>query len=468
MAPLSSAPGTPEHPIRVAVIGAGPAGFYTAGELFKQDFACEVDMYNRFPTPYGLVREGVAPDHQSIKLVTRVFDRIGTNERFRFLGNVTVGRDISVEELRDFYHMVVYAVGAESDRRLGIPGEDLEGSHPATIFVGWYNGHPEYADLSFDLSHERVVVIGNGNVAVDVTRVLARPVEDLASTDMADHALAALRDSGVREVLMLGRRGPAQAKFTSAELKEFGELGGVDVRVDPAQLVLDAESRALVEAERRVRRNLEILGEFAAREPEGAGRTIELRFFASPVEILGDGRVEAVRIERNRLEPGPDGRMRAVGTGETEVLECGLVLRSIGYRGVALEGVPFDDRRGVIPNDAGRVIETPGGVPRPREYAVGWIKRGPTGIIGTNKPDAVETVQSMAADLPGLELEDVDPDPAAPVRLLERRGVPIVDFADWGRIDAAEVARGEVEGRPRCKFVRVEEMLRACEVEVES
>ena len=467
MAPLSSTAGNPPRPLRVAVIGAGPAGFYTAAELFKQEFACRVDMYNRLPTPYGLVREGVAPDHQSIKLVTRVFDRIGADERFRFLGNITVGRDISVDELRRFYHMIVYAVGAESDRRLGIPGEDLEGSHPATIFVGWYNGHPEYADLSFDLSHERVVVIGNGNVAVDVTRILARSVEELAMTDVADHALAALRGSGVREVLMLGRRGPAQAKFTSAELKEFGELEGVDVRVDPAQLELDAESRALVEAERRVRRNVEILQGFADGEADRDGRTIELRFFTSPVEILGDGRVEAVRVERNRLEPGPDGRMRAVGTGETEVIECGLVLRSIGYRGVPLPGVPFDEQRGVIPNVAGRVTETPGGPPRLREYAVGWIKRGPTGIIGTNKPDAVETVQSLIEDLPGLEAGEVDTDPGAPIRLLEERDVRVVDFDDWCRIDAAEVARGESEGRPRNKFVRVEEMLRACEVLVE-
>lgn len=467
MAPLTSTAGNPAHPLRVAVIGAGPAGFYTAAELFKQEFACRVDMYNRLPTPYGLVREGVAPDHQSIKLVTRVFDRIGADERFRFLGNVTVGRDISVDELLRFYHMIVYAVGAESDRKLGIPGEDLEGSHPATIFVGWYNGHPEYADLSFDLSHERVVVIGNGNVAVDVTRILARSVEELAVTDVADHALAALRGSGVREVLMLGRRGPAQAKFTSAELKEFGELDGVDVRVDPEHLELDAESRALVEADRRVRRNVEILEGFAAGEADRDGRTIELRFFTSPVEILGDGRVEAVRVERNRLEPGPDGRMRAVGTGETEVVECGLVLRSIGYRGVPLPGVPFDEQRGVVPNVAGRVTETPGGPPRPREYAVGWIKRGPTGIIGTNKPDAVETVQSMVEDLPGLEAGEVDADPGAPIRLLEERDVRVVDFDDWCRIDAAEVARGETEGRPRTKFVRVEEMLRACEILVE-
>lgn len=464
MAALSSTADSPASRLRVAVVGAGPAGFYTAGELFKQDFACAVDMYNRLPTPYGLVREGVAPDHQSIKAVTRVFDRIGADENFRFFGNVTVGRDISVEELRGSYHAIVYAVGAQSDRKLGVPGEELEGSDPATIFVGWYNGHPECADLTFDLSTQRAVVIGNGNVAVDVARILARDRDELAQTDIADHALAALRAGRIREVLMLGRRGPAQAKFTSAELKEFGELEGVDVRVDPAQLELDEESRALVEAERRVRRNIEILEEFAAREPRDCRCTIELRFFASVVEILGSGdEVEAVRIEENRLEPGESGRMRAVGTGETEVVECGLVLRSIGYRGEPLPGVPFDQRRGVIPNLAGRVTESPAGPVRSREYAVGWIKRGPTGIIGTNKRDAVETVQSMTEDVAALQSAEIDPDPDRPLRLLRERGNQVVTLDDWSRIDAAEVARGESEGRPRNKFVRVEEMLALCE-----
>jgi ferredoxin--NADP+ reductase len=471
VAPLTSTAGNPAHPLRVAVIGAGPAGFYTAAELFKQEFACRVDMYNRLPTPYGLVREGVAPDHQSIKLVTRVFDRIGADERFRFLGNVTVGRDISVDELLRFYHMIVYAVGAESDRKLGIPGEDLEGSHPATIFVGWYNGHPEYADLSFDLSHERVVVIGNGNVAVDVTRILARSVEELAVTDVADHALAALRGSGVREVLMLGRRGPAQAKFTSAELKEFGELDGVDVRVDPEHLELDAESRALVEADRRVRRNVEILEGFAAGEADRDGRTIELRFFTSPVEILGDGRVEAVRVERNRLEPGPDGRMRAVGTGETEVVECGLVLRSIGYKGTGLDGLPFDEAGGVIPNDHGRVVEPDSGQQVPGQYVVGWIKRGPSGVIGTNKKDAQDTVDALLADVAEGRIPEPGIDPDTPGReadevsgieaLLEERAPDFVSFDAWREIDRAEVARGEPQGRPRVKFTTLEEMLEA-------
>ena len=329
-------------------------------------------MYNRFPTPYGLVREGVAPDHQSIKAVTRVFDRIGADERFRFLGNVTVGEDVPVEDLRRLLpHDRLRrrrAVRPEAgDPRRGPPGQrpgdDLRRlvQRPPGLL------RPGVRSLARARGRDRERERG-----VDVARILARVPDELAVTDIADHALDALRESDVREILMLGRRGPAQAKFTSAELKEFGEMTDVDVRVDPAQLELDEESRALVEAERRVRRNVEILEEFAARRDRGRARgRSSLRFFTSPVEILGTDRVEAVRVERNHLEPGPDGRMRAVGSGETEVIECGLVLRSIGYRGVPLPGVPFDERRGVIPNEAGRVTETPGGPVRPREYAVG-------------------------------------------------------------------------------------------------
>ncbi len=451
-------------PIRIAVIGAGPAGFYTAGVLFKQDDVdCRVDMFNRLPTPHGLVREGVAPDHQSIKAVTRIFDRTGEDPRFRFFGNVTVGVDISVEVLRSFYHMIVYAVGAPSDRRLGIPGEDLAGSDPATIFVGWYNGHPDFADLEFDLSHERAVVIGNGNVAMDVARILARSVDELAVTDIADHALIALRQSRVREIVMLGRRGPAQAKFTSVELKEFGKLEGVDVVVAAEQLVLDEHSQMQVDEDRRVAKNMDILADFAQRDPTGAERLLELRFLTSPVEILGvDGHVNAVRVERNRLETGADGRQRAVGTGEFDTIECGLVLRSVGYRGIALPGVPFDEANGVIPNDAGRVTEGPGGSVRPREYAVGWIKRGPSGIIGTNKADAVKTVESMLADIPELKIDGISSDPEAVVRWLQDRKIRYVTYDDWGRIDAEERARGEAQGRPRSKIVQIEEMLRIC------
>ncbi|MDH3297109.1 MAG: FAD-dependent oxidoreductase [Gemmatimonadota bacterium] len=459
------APSAGDGPLRVAVIGAGPAGFYTAGALFKQDDVdVRVDMFNRLPTPYGLVREGVAPDHESIKAVTRVFDRTGDDDRFRFFGNVSIGGDLSVQELQAYYHMLVYAVGAQSDRRLGIPGEDLAGSHPATIFVGWYNGHPDFADLDFDLSHQRAIVIGNGNVAVDVARILVRSVDELAATDMADHAVTALQNSRVREVVMLGRRGPAQASFTSAELKEFGQLAGVEVSVAAEQLELDDTSQALIDEERRVRRNLEILADFAGRERTGANRTIELRFLASPVEILGtDGQVTGLRIERNRLETGADGYQRAVGTGEFETLDCGLVLRSVGYRGVAIPGVPFCERRGIIPNEQGRVTDGPGGSVRPGEYVVGWIKRGPSGIIGTNKPDAVETVGHMLQDAGNLDREAVDPDPEAVVACLRERGIRFVSYEDWKRIDAEERARGEPHGRPRSKIVRIEDMLGVCQ-----
>ena len=464
---MNDTPTPAASPLRVAIIGAGPAGFYAADALFRRDdLEVRVDMFNRFPTPYGLVREGVAPDHQSIKAVTRVFDRIGDDPRFRFFGNVTVGSDVAPEELLGSYHVVIYATGAQSDRRLGIPGEDLAGSHPATIFVGWYNGHPDCADLDFDLSHPRAVVVGNGNVAVDVARILVRQPDELATTDIADHALAALRASGVREVLMLGRRGPAQAKFTSAELKEFGRMEGLAVEVDEGSLELDEQSAAVAEAERRVSRNLEILGDFAVREPEEAERRLELRFFASPVEILGrNGRVGGVRIERNRLEPTDDGRLRAVGTGDTEDVECGLVLRSVGYRGVPVPGVPFDESRGVIPNRAGRVLDRPDGDVRPREYAVGWIKRGPSGIIGTNKPDAVETVESIVEDVAAGSCNGVVVDPDLVPKLLARRGVPVVGYDEWRRIDAAETERGTAEGRPRCKIVRVDEMLRVAGVD---
>lgn len=463
---MSRRVGTASSPLRVAVVGAGPAGFYTADALFRrEDVHVRVDMFNRLPNPYGLVREGVAPDHPSIKAVTRVFDRICGDERFRFFGNVTIGTDVTTAELLGSYHAVVYATGAQSDRRLGIPGEGLAGSHPATVFVGWYNGHPDCADLEFDLSHPRAVVIGNGNVAVDVARILVRRPDELAVTDIADHALTALRDSAVRDVVMLGRRGPAQAKFTSAELKEFGKLDGLSVHVDPAALELDEESAAAVAAERRVSRNLEILADFASRassDDDEAGRRLELRFFTSPIELLGrGGRVAGVRVERNRLEAGADGRLRAVGTGDIEEIECGLVLRSVGYRGVPLPGVPFDEARGVIPNDAGRVLSAPGGPARPREYAVGWIKRGPSGIIGTNKPDAVETVSSLLDDAASGSFDEQVVEPGTIEELLVARDVRVVTYEDWCRIDAAETERGEAQGRPRCKFVSVDEMLRA-------
>jgi len=446
----------------VAVIGAGPAGLYTAEALCKRDdLAVTVDVFDRWPTPYGLVREGVAPDHQSIKAVTRVLERVLDDPRVRFFGNVMFGEDITRADLLRLYDQVVYAVGAQTDRRMEIPGEDLAGSWPATDFVRWYNGHPQCAHLAFDLSAERAVVVGNGNVAVDVARILVTAPDVLAKTDIADHALEALRESRVREVVMLGRRGPAQAKFTNAELKELGRLDDVEARVDRAELALDPDSAGAAAADRRVSRNLEILSEFADRAPSDAGRRIVFRFLASPVELVeSGGRVASVVIERNRLAREPNGYLVAVGTGELETLDAGLVLRSVGYRGVALPDVPFDEKRGIIPNAGGRVLSTPGGDVMPREYVSGWIKRGPSGIIGTNKACGAETAAAMAEDAGTLEAGGPERDPSRVEELLAVRCPECVRFEDWRRLDQAEREAGEPLGRPRVKVVRVEEMLR--------
>ena len=380
-------------PLRVAVVGSGPAGFYAADALLKsEEPVVEVDVLDRLPTPWGLVRLGVAPDHENIKAVSRAFEKTASRPSFRFFGNVEVGSTVSHEELLRIYDAVVYTVGAQTDRRLGIPGEDLPGSWAATEFVAWYNGHPDFQDRMFDLSHERAVVVGNGNVAIDCARMLALTAEELAPTDTTHEAIESIQGAGVQEIVMLGRRGPVQAAFTPPELKELGELAGADVIVDPEELRLDAASEHALEEDReRARRNYELLGEFAERPPAGKPRRIVLRFLVSPVAILGDDRVEAVEVVRNELvEEG--GRLVARPTGELEVIPAGLVLRSVGYQGVALPGVPFDERKGTIPNDRGRVEGAE------RTYVAGWIKRGPSGVIGTNKKDATETVELLLED----------------------------------------------------------------------
>ncbi len=454
--------GTPERPVRIAIIGAGPAGFYAAEALLKQkDLVCAIDFFNRFPTPFGLVREGVAPDHQSIKSVTRVYEKIAANPQVRYFGNVTFGKDVMHEDVKQFYDQIIYAVGAQSDRQMNIPGEDLKGSLPATAFVGWYNGHPDYRDLEIDLSHERVVVVGNGNVAMDVTRILVSDPDELAKTDIADHALAALRASKVREVVMLGRRGPAQAAFTNPELKEFGELEGVDVIVDPAVLELDTVSAEIVESDKTAAKNVDLLRTYAARTERNGSRRIQMRFLVSPIELIGrDGRVAEVRIEKNKLVGDRTGGLRARGTGEFETFEAGMVLRSVGYKGVPLPGVPYDESTNTIPNIAGRVVRDSTGEPVPGEYAVGWIKRGPSGVIGTNKPDAVSTVTSMVEDLAELQgIPEENRDPAKVEALLQERKPNYVSWTKWKVLDAHEIARGTEQTRPRVKVTRVEEML---------
>ncbi|MBB6097262.1 ferredoxin--NADP+ reductase [Deinobacterium chartae] len=446
------------RPLRIAVIGSGPSGFYAAEALLKQEPNVSVDIIDRLVTPYGLVRYGVAPDHQKIKSVTALYQKTMNDPRVRFLGHVEFGRDLRHEDVRRHYDAVVYATGASSDRNLGIPGEQLPGSMSATEFVSWYNGHPDYADREFHLTAQQVAVVGVGNVAVDVTRILTRSVDELRQTDIADHAISALEVSRVTDVYVLGRRGAAQAKFTTKELRELGELEGVDVVVKPEEVELDEASRKSLEGQPALTKNVEILQEFARRPLSGAPRRIHLRFLVSPVEILGETRVEGLRIERNRLvERGGD--LAAEGSGEFETLPVGMVLRSVGYKGVALPGVPFDTRRGVIPNDQGRVTQD--GQVVPGEYVAGWIKRGPSGVIGTNKACAVDTIKLLLADAPALpRVTDADADPLAVDALLRARGVDYVSFDDWLELDRFETEVGSAQGRPRVKVSRREEMLR--------
>lgn len=455
---------TTATPLRIAIVGAGPSGFFLAEKLLSQDATpITVDLFERLPTPYGLVRFGVAPDHEKIKNVTRSFDKLAARPGFRFFGNVDIGRHLTLDELKDHYHLVCFTTGAQSDRRMGIPGEDLAGSHPATEFVAWYNGHPDYRDLTFDLSAERVAVVGVGNVAVDVARILAKSPEELAATDIADHALEALRQSRVREVYLLGRRGPVQAAFTNPEVKELGELEGADIQVLPEEVALDPLSEAELAAggDASTRKKIEILQDYAQRQPSGKPKRLTLRFLVSPTEILGDarGRVQAIRLVRNRLVAAPDGSLMAEPTGETEELPVGLVFRSVGYKGLAIPGLPFEPRRGTVPHDCGRVIDPATGAPVTGCYVSGWIKRGPSGVIGTNKPCAAETAESMLADASaGTVLQptggDIEP-------LLRDRQLDLVTWPDWVRLNEAESAAGKPSGRPRVKLTRVEDMLKA-------
>ena len=452
-----------EHPFRVAIVGSGPAGFYAAGALLaSEEPTVEVDMFDRLPTPWGLVRLGVAPDHPKIKSVSRAFERIAQRPGFRFFGNVEVGRDVAHDELTELYDAVVYAFGAQADRRMDIPGEDLPGSWPATAFVAWYNGHPDFQDLPFDLSAERVVVVGNGNVAVDVARMLALTAEEIGPTDTTDEAIAAIVGSGIREILVLGRRGPAQAAFTTPELQELTELAGADLVIDPVSLDLDPASAAALEDDTAIaRRNVDLMRGVAGKPLTGKPRRVVLRFGVSPVAIHGDGRVEAVEIVRNELVPDATGNIRAVPTEEREVIPCGLVLRSVGYRGTAMPGIPFDEGRATIRNEGGRVLDD-AGLPIPGVYCTGWIKRGPSGVIGTNKKDATETVELLLADLRAGIGARMGADHTARVDdLLAERGIGVVSYAGWQAIDAAECAAGEPQGRPRVKLHRWHALLDA-------
>ncbi|WP_354699422.1 NADPH-ferredoxin reductase FprA [Paraconexibacter sp. AEG42_29] len=445
-------------PLRVAIVGAGPSGFYAAGQLLAEGF--EVDVYDALPTPFGLVRAGVAPDHPKIKTVTKAFEKTAAKDGFRFFGGVVLGEDVKPHELEERYHAVLYSFGTATDNRLGIPGEDLLGSHPATEFVAWYNGHPTYADHDYDLSSDRVVVIGNGNVAIDVARMIVLAEEELTPTDTADHAIEVFTSGQIQEVMLLGRRGPAQAAFTNPELLELGELARADVIVHPEDMELDDASQAWLESEdahATNKKNVNIMREYSTREPSGKERRVVLEFLWSPVEIVGETQVEGIRVVRNRIEAGADGSLRAVSTGEEKVIPCGMVVRSIGYRGIPMEGIPFSERGGLINNEGGRVVENDGTV-RVGSYAVGWIKRGPSGVIGTNKKDAADTTAKIFADRDEGLLAGDKPSAEETEAFVRSRVPGAVSWEDWKAIDAHEVSAGEPHGRPRVKLVRLEHM----------
>jgi ferredoxin--NADP+ reductase len=446
-----------------AVVGAGPSGFYAADQLLEAGL--RVHMYDVLPTPFGLVRSGVAPDHPKIKSVTRVYERTAARDEFEFFGGVELGRHVRREDLLERYEVVVYAVGMGEDRRLGIPGEDAAGSHAATQFVAWYNAHPDAATQEFDLSCETAVVIGNGNVALDVARMLVLSPSEVEVTDTADHAIKAFANSSVRRVIVLGRRGPAQAAFTNPELRELGELARADVVVDPKDMELDEASEAWLAsdaADATARRNVEVLRGYAAREPHGHSHRVELKFLRSPVEILTDdqGRTRGLVVVGNRLEPDGKGGLVARATDAREEIECGLVMRSIGYRGRPIPGVPFDERLARIRNDGGRVVAEDG-TPLAGEYVVGWIKRGPVGVIGTNKKDAADTVARIREDLASgaINRPSQSAEPDAIVEWLSTCAPEAVRWEGWVRIDEHERSVGQPLGRPRVKLIGIEDMI---------
>ena len=451
--------------MRVAIIGSGPAGFYAAEALLRRtDTVVHVDMFDRLPTPYGLVRGGVAPDHQSIKTVVRVYEKTAARPTFRFLGNVCLGRDVMVEDLRRHYHQIIYAVGSEADRRLGIPGEGMSRCTPATVFIGWYNGHPDYRQAKIDLSVSRVAVVGNGNAAIDAARMLLRTPAELEKTDIAAHALEALRNSRVREVYILGRRGPEQASFTPPELKEFGEMEDVDPIVAPEELAGCAIPEA--EGNSQQEKNLKILQAFAARQPGAKTQLSEktkklhLRFLVSPTEVIADadGNVAGLVLEKNRLEIQPDGAVSARSTGEVETLDVGMVLPAIGFTAKRIAGVPYDEEARVIANEDGRVVDPVSRTVIANEYVVGWARTGSHGLIGSHKGASAHVVEHMIADGAGLEAREL-PDREAIDTLLRERGAQIVSFDDWKRLDDVEVARGARRGAPRDKITDVGAML---------
>ena len=458
-----SAVGTEGNPLRVAIIGSGPAGFYTVSNfLKKKELVVELDMYDRLPTPFGLVRAGVAPDHQKDKSVQRAYDKSAQMPNYRFYGNVEYGSDIHLEDLKKHYHQVMFTTGAPFDRSLGVPGEDLEGSFSATEFVAWYNGHPDFADRRFDLSQESVAIVGIGNVAMDVARILCKTYDELAVTDIADHALEALKNSKVKNVYILGRRGPAQAAFTPPEIKEMGEFDDADVTVPSDEAVVDPASQAILDesGDKNALKNVGFIQEYAQRPVDGKSRLLTIRFLVSPTDLVGeDGRVAAIKLVKNELVQGDDGSVRPRATEREETIPVGLVFRSVGYKGLPLPNIPYHQNWGTILNEAGRVVDESGDAVTGL-YTAGWIKRGPSGVIGTNKTCAQETVACMVEDLAaGRFNEPEDPSIEGAAALVAEREPEAISYQQWQTIDAVEVSKGEAQGRPRVKFTRVADMV---------
>jgi len=451
--------GTPQRPLRVAIVGSGPSGFYTAEDLLKQDLNVKVDMFDKLPVPFGLVRYGVAPDHLKIKNVIKIFEKTASNPKFSFFGNVAVGQNISVFELNKYYDAVVFAYGAESDRHLGISGEDLAGSYTATEFVAWYNGHPDFQGHRFDFSNEIAVIVGNGNVAMDVARILCKTPEELKATDITQNALDVLSGSKIKEVHVYGRRGPVQAAFTAPEIREMGELADCYPVIDPQDLNLNESSQKELEDPGNAgrKKNFEIMKNFLSIDPKGRKRKFVLHFERSPVEIMGKGRVQRVKFEINKLTGEPN-KQKVRGTGKFEEIDCGMFFRSVGYTGTPIKGLPFSSQTGIVPNHSGRVMDS--------EqiftgwYVAGWIKRGATGVIGTNKPDAEETVKSLLEDIEHLNPCEI-PSSEEMAKFLKDHVVRAVTFQDWKKIDAAEIERGVKQGKPREKFATITDMLSA-------
>tara|TARA_Y100001934_G_scaffold180244_1_gene213215 strand:- start:77 stop:1483 length:1407 start_codon:yes stop_codon:yes gene_type:complete len=454
------------YPLRVAVIGSGPAGFYTVGQLFKEyNNIVEVDMFDKLPTPFGLVRYGVAPDHQKIKSVTKLYERIADNPKFRFWGNVEIGKHIQIDDLRRIYHCVVFAYGTNRSRSLGILGEDFDGSYAATDFVAWYNGHPDYQNHQFDLSVNTAVIVGVGNVAIDVARILCLTEEELIQSDVTDNALHALLESNIREVVLLGRRGPAQAAFTNPELKELINLQGADLKIDLDEAKLDrlSEEYVVLQDDKLLRSKVDMIKDISYVTSFNNNKSITIRFLVSPLEIFGgeNNKVVGMRLVKNELYKTNTGYLKSKATDKCEDISAGIVLTSVGYMGSAINGIPFDEKSGTIPNINGRVFNQDTQEILTGMYTCGWIKRGPTGVIGTNKEDAIETVHCMIEDVQSGKYIDVDPiDKDCVDEIITDAQPDTFTFDDWKRIDKIEIERGKVVNRPRIKFTSTLSMLK--------